>query len=150
MSLNGGFLWRVRTCPGLSQMQQMILVWTFLHTGMRSSAATQDNRIPGKIPDFFLPNSSLLQGGTDRGSHDVSSTCPAWPPEVMIIIAVAKWEGPWSHPFPYPKERTGNHEPPRDGLIQSTQLERQPAAGPRIRPRLPTICLPGLSPPGGL
>ena len=41
-------------------MQQMTLVWTFLHTGMLSSAATQDNRIPGKIPDFFLPNNSLL------------------------------------------------------------------------------------------
>lgn len=113
----------------------MILVWTFLHTGMLSSAATQDNRIPGKIPDFLLPNSSFLLGGIDRGSHDVSSACPAWPPEMMIIIAVAKWEGPWSHPIPYPKEKTGDHEPPRDGLIQVTQLERQPAAGTRIGPR---------------
>lgn len=89
----------------------MILVWTSLHTGILSSAATQDNRIPGKILDFFLPNSSLLLGGIDRGSHDVSSTCPVWPPEMMVIFAVAKWEGPWSHPIPYPKEKMGDHDP---------------------------------------
>lgn len=150
MSLKGGFLWCICTCPGLFHMQQMILVWTFLHTGMLSSAATQDNRIPGKIPDFFLPNSSLLLlGGIDRGNHDVSSTCPAWPPEMMINIAVDKWEGPWLHPFPYPKEKIGAHEPPRDpghtaGEAACSRNQDQASA------RLPTICLPGLSPPGGL
>ena len=70
-----------------------------LHMGMLSSAATQDNRIPGKIPDFFLPNSSpLLLEGINQDSHDINPACPAWPLK-LLFMQFPSWRGLEPTPF---------------------------------------------------